>query len=77
MSPNFKAFLVLVAILIIGLLAAVTVLQSDFGFKISAAFDIVITPRKETSTKEFSTGITLPNGDKKVLYLVEQSHTGN
>ena len=62
MSPYFKAFLVLVAILIIGLLAAVVVLQSDLHFKISAAFDIVITPRKETKTKEYSTGITLPKG---------------
>ena len=69
MSPNFKAFLVLVTILIIGLLAAVVVLQSDFGFKASASFDIRIIPRKETSKEEFSAGITLPNGDTKAISL--------
>ena len=69
MSPNFKAFLVLVAILIIGLIVAVVVLQSDIHFKISAAFDIVITPRKNTHIKEFSTGIILPKGATKANSL--------
>ena len=68
MSPYFKYFIAILSFLV--LLVSVVVLRSDLVVQISASFNFVVVPRKETTTKEYSTGITiLPKGDLEVETL--------